>query len=363
MNARVTARRGWLIATPGRLAALALGAVAAASASPLLPSEAQAQLASSEGPDIYMTEGSREDVPEEYVVREGDTLYDICDRFFDQPWVWPTIWALNPHVTNPHWIYPGDVLRLRLSDTPSAATPGVGPAAYAAGSAEASHWAQRNGFIAEEELEKKGTIEYSEDPQRWLGEDQPVYIRFEKLDEVRIGQKYSVFEKLNDVYHPITEDYVGQKIRYTGVVEVTRVDEHFATAEIIDSFREIGRGMHVVPAKAHRHLVSPRQNLIDLEGYIVDRRMPIDEMGQGHVVYLDRGSKDGVQEGNRFFVMRRGDGFIIDELDDEVRAKLPWEEIGELLVLETQERNSSALITRSRVEFAVGDKIKMQRHY
>ncbi len=51
-------------------------------------------------------------VPELHVVRRGDTLWDICFLYFNDPWQWPKIWSYNPQVTNPHWIYPGDLVRL-----------------------------------------------------------------------------------------------------------------------------------------------------------------------------------------------------------------------------------------------------------
>jgi len=58
----------------------------------------------------------RDDHPDEYIVREGDTLWDIAGRFLTRPWQWPAIWQANPQVENPHLIYPGDRLSLIYVD-------------------------------------------------------------------------------------------------------------------------------------------------------------------------------------------------------------------------------------------------------
>jgi nucleoid-associated protein YgaU len=53
-----------------------------------------------------------ERVPDIHLVRRGDTLWDLCNRYYRNPWAWPKVWSYNPQVANPHWIYPGDQLRL-----------------------------------------------------------------------------------------------------------------------------------------------------------------------------------------------------------------------------------------------------------
>ncbi|MBW1694741.1 MAG: LysM peptidoglycan-binding domain-containing protein, partial [Deltaproteobacteria bacterium] len=47
-----------------------------------------------------------------YTVQEGDTLWDLSQRFSDSPWIWPDLWQENKQIPNPHWIYPGERIRL-----------------------------------------------------------------------------------------------------------------------------------------------------------------------------------------------------------------------------------------------------------
>ncbi|HET9752660.1 MAG TPA: LysM domain-containing protein, partial [Myxococcales bacterium] len=50
--------------------------------------------------------------PDEYTIQKGDTLWDLSQKFLNNPWYWPKIWSLNPGIENPHWIYPGNKLHI-----------------------------------------------------------------------------------------------------------------------------------------------------------------------------------------------------------------------------------------------------------
>lgn len=323
----------------------------------LLSAQASAQA-------ITVSGDRRVQVPEEYLVEEGDTLWDICDYYFDQPWAWPTVWALNPHITNPHWIYPGDILRLRRgtgAQTPDGVV--VNPFEYTIGAENARQVTINEGFIAEESLDPPGQVSFSPLPQRYLSLDDLVYLEMkdDELEKVRVGDRYSVYKVMHDVLHPADGSYLGQKVRIMGVVEVATVEKNVARAKIIAAFSEMQRGMPVTKELNHYAVVAPRQNLIDLRGTVVDALPPQNELAQFDTVFIDKGAKDGVQIGNRVFVMRRGDGRL--DLDESTEQRLPWEQIGEALVVATKDRTATAILTRTALEVRRGDRIVMQRHY
>lgn len=56
--------------------------------------------------------------PATHTVKRGDTLWDIAKTYLGDPFLWPEIYRLNSGaIEDPHWIYPGEIIKLPGSST------------------------------------------------------------------------------------------------------------------------------------------------------------------------------------------------------------------------------------------------------
>ena len=54
------------------------------------------------------------DKPQTYVIKKGDTLWGISEKFLKDPDYWPSLWSNKPFIRNPHLIYPGQKIAIRV---------------------------------------------------------------------------------------------------------------------------------------------------------------------------------------------------------------------------------------------------------
>lgn len=57
-----------------------------------------------------------------HTIVRGDTLWDLAQKYYGDPYLWPQLWEQNRWVEDAHWIYPGDPLVLGVEVAPAEVT-------------------------------------------------------------------------------------------------------------------------------------------------------------------------------------------------------------------------------------------------
>ena len=306
-------------------------------------------------------------VPDTHVVRRGDTLWDISGYYFRNPWEWPKLWALNPSITNPHWIYPGDVIRL-LKDGPRAAmaqaeAPTQGR--VAAPMKTDGVFLRQTGFIEPEELKHASTIIGSKEEKILLSTLDEAYAELNKEHPLRVGERYTIYKVLKNVKHPVTGKTVGALVQIFSEADVkTITDGKMARIKIVDATDPIERGYKIGPLRRQFKIIEPVHNDRELEGVVITNLRPLNLVAADQLTFVDLGKADGVALGNRLFITRRGDGYqgLLGNkpIDDK---KYPREIVGEILVIDTRAHISTGLVTRSSVDSRIGDRVEARKGY
>jgi hypothetical protein len=313
--------------------------------------------------------------PELHVVQKGDTLWSLCSKYFNDPWRWPRLWAANPVITNPHWIFPGDIIRLGGGGAPvGVPAPGskAAPARQGLTSvnrldayAGSAILLRETGFIETKDLDQAATITGSREEKIMLSTGDQAYLRYPKGTTLRAGERYSVFSTDSDqpVVDTMTGKTYGYLVRILGDIVINQIAENdVARGTLMDTIVPIERGARISPFVHQFKRVEPRPSDVNLEARVIATFAPNVLLAPGHFVVLNRGKRDGVQVGNRTFVIRRGDGYRARLEDWEIHdPESPKEVVAEILVVDVREDASVAWITRTNKELKVGELTEMRK--
>ncbi|MFO0759697.1 MAG: LysM domain-containing protein [Byssovorax sp.] len=318
----------------------------------------------------YVVEGSF--VPEQHAVRRGDTLWEISSRYYQSPYQWPRIWAYNPQIQNPHWIYPGD--RVRLRDASSGPSKGsVGFLGFRSKVPPQTVFLREVGWVDDKKEDTWGELVGSPGDKMMLADGDDIYVQLDEGHEVQPGDELTIFRPIRSVE---SDSAKGSLVSIRGTARVDRYNTktRMVRAKIIESLDVIERGAKIGPVGRKFDMVPPVASDVDLDATILAAVYPNQVFSQNQVVFIDRGEKDGVKVGQRFFAVRRGDRWANavssagtlavkrPRVEDDRAAQvdtmtygvdddlLPDETYAELRVVRLRDHTCAALVTAARHE-------------
>ncbi|GLS84827.1 LysM peptidoglycan-binding domain-containing protein [Paraferrimonas haliotis] len=330
------------------------------------------------------------DHPEAYEVVKGDTLWDISAKFLDDPWRWPALWGVNPQVSNPHLIYPGDKLTLVFID----GEPRIVKKSFIKSSPQ-GRVQSKNGPIPPVQLSliqaylnKNRVVESDwllQQPMLLSGESdasyhikgEVVYVQgeFEKGQQVGIYQPGRQFSKVDEQGD---KQDLGQEIIMTStgiVIETGPINK----IELLSDFRGSQAGDRVIGIDEESLLPAyflPRA-ADSVTGRVLATNDGIREVGALQVVYLDVGKAQGVEPGHVFSSFRDGKKIVFDrdgkplqpderssyhklkaKFSDDNALTMPDTYRGDLMVFKTFEQVALALVVKADKTIRVQDKLQ-----
>jgi hypothetical protein len=331
------------------------------------------------------------EVPAIHVVRKGDTLWDLCDSYYANPWGWPKVWSYNPQIVNPHWIYPGDQLRMRDPNDPQsrrseqlagASSPSSQLKNGRRGMPPSTVFLRDNGFLGDPKRDVWGELVGAAEDQMLLSDGNHVYLMMRPGVDVKPGQTLTIFTPLGkppDV--PGARKPPGEIVSVKGTIKIDQFNPktRVARGEVVESLDVIERGYRVGPIGRQFEVVAPKPASKTIQARVLSSVYPHRLLGQNQLAFLDHGSEDGLEPGTRLFVLRQGDTWrkslnvgntmlkyrmkIESSKSAEVEPtpveendkQFPSEVVAELRVVRAEKYSSLAIVVEARRELEPGD--------
>ena len=318
----------------------------------------------------FVVEG--QSIPDGHTVRRGDTLWEISSRYYQNPYQWPKLWSFNAQIQNPHWIYPGDRVRLRDgSGGPAIGTLGAGRPHGAV--PPQTIFLRDTGWVDDRKDDVWGELVGAPDDKMFLSEGDEIYLQMEDGHEVQVGDDLTLFRPIRTVE---SENAKGTLVSIRGTARIDRYNTktRMVRARITEALDVIERGAKVGPVARKFDIVPPVAADQDLDANILASLYPNQVYVQNQVVFIDKGAKEGVKPGQRFFATRRGDrwaqnvktagsqAIVRPRVEDDRFAQvdkmkfgvdndlLPDETYAELRVLRTRDHTAAALVVATKHE-------------
>ncbi|MEO0575779.1 MAG: LysM peptidoglycan-binding domain-containing protein [Pseudomonadota bacterium] len=314
--------------------------------------------------------------PDQYVVKRGDTLWDISAMFLRDPWYWPEIWQVNPQIENPHLIYPGDLLSLIYVDglprimlqrgggRSARLSPGVrviplDEAITTIPYEAISAFLTRAAVLEKEEVDALPYILQARGDHLISSAGVDLYARG---DIEGVGSRYSVVHVDGPLLDPDDDTVVGYEALYVGDGTVRRGGDP-STLFVNQSQREILNGDRLISKDVVIPLnFFPKAPDTAVDGRIISVIDGVSRIGQYQVVVINRGERDGLANGDVLDILRAGeeirDRYSKNSVILGEKVRLPDENAGTLMLFKIYDRISYGLIMNAESEIRVLDIIR-----
>lgn len=322
------------------------------------------------------------DAPNRYIVKKGDTLWDISGRYLDSPWRWKEIWATNKQIKNPNLIYPNDVLILcviqgktlvgvdtgegcagvekqvlgaavNTAVTVTSTANSIPPIPWSA----IQHWLDKTIIVNPNDFETTPYILASKNRNLITAAGDKVYAKGVPL---LVGQRYGIYRKGEPYVEPKTQQIIGLEVTQVATGLVTDVATNGVTSlELLDSYgKEVREGDRVFVEldNAIPPVFYPKPASVNRGGMIVRVLDSISSAARGSVVAVNLGQKQGAQPGDVLTVYQKGP-LVRDTMDNDTPVRLPSERSGMVMVFNTFDDISYAYVLDSELPLNVGDQL------
>lgn len=299
-----------------------------------------------------------------YTVKKGDTLWDISQRFNDTPWQWPDLWNENQQLPNPHWIYPGERIRLyRKSDKEryGAQVPAVTPQIEVSTQAPIPtppvnfYYSRMNriGFIRKPPVQALGVLFKAQEDKRLISSGDIVYVRAPEpgsSTKFSPGARYTIYRTLSPTEDRHAVETFGTQHYLLGVVEITQNEPQYAIAKVIEAFRAIHVGDLLMTYEAQAPEVQVVDSTPGIQAMLINSEDHTKLVGSDVVAFIDKGKDNDIRPGQEYSICYQE----TSKGADGMPITLAPVKLGSLIVLRTEKTTSTVFVTSAKGKIEPG---------